>query len=398
MGRSRTAGITVDGDGNRIINKQVRGAQIYARLGQVSQDEAERALGLRVAEIERENRRRASNRHAFREAAVKYLEQKKSDGKGTLANDATHLMMLAPWLGDMELENICDQTLRPFVEWRLSGDANHKPVTPTTVARSLEVIRHLLNLAARKWRDKQVQPDGSIKMVPWLETAPPLLSMPVDADEREPYPLDYDEQRLLFSCLPRVLADMALFKVNAGVREQEVCQLEWSWEQKVPELGISVFVVPKRLVKNGEHRVIVMNEIAATVINAQRGRDPRYVFVTNTGKPSVNPHVRKHPVGGMNNTGWQRAREKAAGMYEQELGRACPDGFRFVRVHDLKHTLGRRLRAAGIPKETRSVLLGHTNGDITTHYSAAEIEELWKAVQSLVGQSKSGVTLLRAVA
>ena len=38
-----------------------------------------------------------------------------------------------------------------------------------------------------------------------------------------------------------------------------------------------------------------------------------------------------------------------------------------VRVHDLKHTFGRRLRAAGVPVETRKVLLGHRNGDITTH-------------------------------
>ncbi len=47
-----------------------------------------------------------------------------------------------------------------------------------------------------------------------------------------------------------------------------------------------------------------------------------------------------------------------------------------VRVHDLKHTYGRRLRAAGVPLKTRRVLLGHKNGDITTHYSAPELQEL----------------------
>mgnify|MGYP001823965350 FL=1 len=46
-----------------------------------------------------------------------------------------------------------------------------------------------------------------------------------------------------------------------------------------------------------------------------------------------------------------------------------------IRVHDLKHTFGRRLRAAGVPLETRKILLGHKNGDITTHYSAPELEE-----------------------
>jgi len=29
---------------------------------------------------------------------------------------------------------------------------------------------------------------------------------------------------------------MALFKVNTGCREQEVCRLKWEYEVKVPEL------------------------------------------------------------------------------------------------------------------------------------------------------------------
>ena len=35
---------------------------------------------------------------------------------------------------------------------------------------------------------------------------------------------------------------------------------------------------------------------------------------------------------------------------------------------------------AGVPLETRKALLGHANGDITTHYSAAELNELLDAV------------------
>ena len=42
---------------------------------------------------------------------------------------------------------------------------------------------------------------------------------------------------------------------------------------------------------------------------------------------------------------------------------------------------GRRLRAVGVPLETRRVLLHHTNGDITTHYSSMELTELIEAVE-----------------
>jgi integrase len=54
-----------------------------------------------------------------------------------------------------------------------------------------------------------------------------------------------------------------------------------------------------------------------------------------------------------------------------------------VRVHDLKHTIGRRLRAAGASFEDRQDLLGHRSGRMTTHYSAAELSKLIKAANSV---------------
>ena len=50
-----------------------------------------------------------------------------------------------------------------------------------------------------------------------------------------------------------------------------------------------------------------------------------------------------------------------------------------VRVHDLKHAFGRRLRAAGVSFEDRQDLLGHVSGRIATHYSAAELTRLFES-------------------
>jgi len=52
-----------------------------------------------------------------------------------------------------------------------------------------------------------------------------------------PYPLAWDEQRLLFSWLLKRLSEMALFQVNTGSREAEVRALRWEWEQTVSEFG-----------------------------------------------------------------------------------------------------------------------------------------------------------------
>jgi len=65
-------------------------------------------------------------------------------------------------------------------------------------------------------------------------------------------------------------------------------------------------------------------------------------------------------------------------------------------VHDLKHTFGRRLRAAGVSLETRKVLLGHKSGDITTHYSAPEIAELLEAANRVAETRVK--TMLRVIA
>jgi len=120
------------------------------------------------------------------------------------------------------------------------------------------------------------------------------------------------------------------------------------------------------MVKNHEDRLIVLNRIASSVIEEVRGVHPDHVF-TYKGKPVQN----------INNSAWKRVRKKV--------------GLEQVRVHDLKHTFGRRLRAAGVELETRKVLLGHRNGDITTHYSAPELEELIGAANR-VCDGKSGKT------
>ncbi len=80
--------------------------------------------------------------------------------------------------------------------------------------------------------------------------------------------------------------------------------------------------------------------------------------------------------------------------YAEAHGEPISWGFANLRVHDLKHTFGRRLRAASVSLETRKVLLGHTNGDITSHYSAPEIEELLAAANRVCGVNSRKIPAL----
>lgn len=45
-------------------------------------------------------------------------------------------------------------------------------------------------------------------------------------------PLTWDEQDDLFPRLPHHLAVMALFAVNSGARDENVCGLRWAWEHR----------------------------------------------------------------------------------------------------------------------------------------------------------------------
>ena len=68
----------------------------------------------------------------------------------------------------------------------------------------------------------------------------------------------------------------------------------------------------------------------------------------------------------------------------------------FARIHDLKHTRGRRLRSAGVSFEDRQDLLGHKSGRITAHYSAPELINLIQASERVCPENwhKIGTSLV----
>ena len=298
MGRSRTSGIISDENGNKIVNKVYQGRRIFRRLGIVSQQEAEQWLARQTEERRKAREFGTRPERNFADAAEKYLIERAH--KASIDCDALHITALLPFIGKRPLRQIHDATLEPFKAQRRQDG-----VSETTIKRALEVVRCILNLAARSWRDEHG--------LTWLETAP-LITMPdTRATARKPYPLSWDEQRRLFALLPGSVAQMALFAVNTGCREQEVCQLRWTWEVPVAELQTSVFVIPAEFggrsersgVKNREDRVVVLNDVAKRVIDAQRGLHQEFVFVASKGKP-------RKPIRYMNNTAWQNARKKAA--------------------------------------------------------------------------------------
>ena len=360
MGRKRMPGLYKRGSVWH-IDKQVKG---YGRLRESTEtgdlDKATEFLNHRLDEIRHAKHFGIRPKRTFREAATKYLGENMH--KRSIERDALDLRILDPFIGDLQIDRVHMGTLQGFINARIK-----EKVAVGTINRSLAIARRVLNLASRVWRDESG--------LTWLHVAPLIQLLP-DVDKRDPYPLSWEEQRLLFSELPIHLADMALFKVNTGTREQEVVNLKWEWEIQIPELKTSVFVIPKEFVKNGADRLVVLNRVARSVVSAARGKHESRVF-TFHGRPVTR----------MINSAWKKARKRAADRYEEHMGEPCPYGFRNIRVHDLKHTYGRRLRAAGVGFEDRQDLLGHRSGRVTTHYSAAELRALIAASEKACGKN-----------
>ena len=113
----------------------------------------------------------------------------------------------------------------------------------------------------------------------WLERSPAIVSEQGHR-AREPYPLDPSGQELLFNELTPERRRIARFAVNTGLRDQELCRLQWRWEVRIPELDTatlkrSVFVLPADFVKGKRPRVVVLNDVAQAILEDVRGQHPQ---------------------------------------------------------------------------------------------------------------------------
>jgi integrase len=337
MGRKRPPGL-VRRDSIWHIDKRIGGQRVCRSTGTADLEEAEWFLARLTEESRQALVYGVRPSRTFAKAAAKFVME--NQHKRSLESDIGRLKHLMPWIGDVPLERIHRGTLQPWLEYR-----QKEGVSTGTINHGLKVVRRILNLAAGEWMDEHG--------LTWLETVPKIKLLP-DRNKRKPYPLSWDEQERLFRVLPNHLVQMSLFAVNTGCRAGEICKLRWDWEIQVPELKTSVFIIPGEDVKNGDERLVVLNRVAKSVVDSERGNHDMNVFT-----------FRSRPIKHMLNSGWKLARTRA--------------GLPQVRVHDLKHTFGRRLRAVGVSYEDRQDLLGHRSGRITTHYSAAELSRLLEA-------------------
>lgn len=348
MGRKKPAGL-FNRDGIWHIDKWIDGQRVCKSCATSSLAEAETQL-VRLIEQQRQARIFGIRpKRTFEQAAAAYI--KKYAQQKSIDSAISKLDQIMPYIGNMPIDEINSGTLDEWVAMRMEQGR-----AVNTINHGLKIVRRVLNVAERELIDEN--------NLSWLLRAPLIKLLPVD-DKREPCPITWQEEKNLLNQLPVHLREMSLFVLNTGCRDQEICHLRWHWEIPIPELNISVFLIPKDFNKGKRDRLIVLNKVARDIVDRQRGKHPEFVF-----------SYRGYGIYQMNNSGWQKAR----------LMIGLPE----LRVHDLRHTFGTRLRALETPFEDCRDLLGHKPTRTTDIYCHQSITGLLREVEKLCPNANGG--------
>ena len=269
-----------------------------------------------------------------------------------------------------------DECGNPTPLERFILDEAKRGLSAGTINHALTVINTIGNAASKRWRG----PGGRPLLRYWTST-PKINNKEAKVlglkPKRKTHVLTWDEQIALFNELPPHLRRMAEFAINTGCREGDVTGLRWEWLYTDPETSINYFVIPGEEHKNGEDRIVVLNDTALKVIGQCRGDHPTHVF-TYKGKPVKNIY----------NSAFKNARKRASKRY--------PDIAK-SHVHSWKHTVGTRLRNQALcPEEDRKDLMGHKSGrTMTEHYSVPELTRMHDYVSKITHPPAKRMTLVK---
>lgn len=263
------------------------------------------------------------------DAVVRWLDE--SSHKRSLETDRYHLAWLDQYLRTKKLAEID----RDLIE-SIAKKKEKTKVSLTTVNRILELIRAILNRAYKEWG--------------WLESPPGIRMRKVE--NRRIRWLTKREADQLLQELPLHLREMASFTLATGLRESNVTQLKWSQIN----LDKKHALINADESKSKRPIPVPLNRQAITILKAQLGKNPVYVF-TYQGEPVTR----------CNNHAWQKALIRA--------------GINDFRWHDLRHTWASWHVQNGTPLHELQQLGGWSNYEMVLRYAHLSSEHLMKAAE-----------------
>lgn len=268
--------------------------------------------------------------HSWKEAVVRWCKEK--SGKASLDEDLRKISWLDPYLGNVSDLNAIDRDrvdgimqLRDGVSCGVACSAN------ATANRHVALVSAILNAAEREWG--------------WGTRAPKLRKyLEVESNGRC---LTVEEWRSLETQLPTHLRLAATFALCTGLREAKVFGLRWESLNQDRSL---TFAGTANKIGNS----IPLNAASSQILSACRSSSivsPEYVFLYE-GKPM---------------------QEHGQASFKKAVTRAR---IGHVRWKDFRTTFNSWLAQAGVPREIRARLMGHTTKEVQDRYTRLYVEHL----------------------
>lgn len=293
-------------------------------------------------------------RRTWSEAVDRYLSEKSE--KKTLETDKSHLRWLNPYLGSKHLDEINRDMIaeismarqKPYEIPREKGPPRKIAPKPSTVNRTLEIIRAILRMARDEWE--------------WVATTP-KIAMKKEKAIRVSW-ISREKAEELLSHLSPLQQSMMRFALETGLRRRNVTHLEWGQIDLERRLA---WIHPDQA-KAEKAIGVPLSKEAVLILSQQWGQHAVWVFPYN-GKPITQTATKT----------W-RAAIKAAGI---------PDGFRW---HDLRHTWASWHAQDGTPLHVLQELGGWASAEMVRRYAHLSTQHLAEYVDRRVGLKLVGGT------
>ena len=293
-------------------------------------------------------------RRTWQEAVVRYLSEK--SGKTTLSTDKSHLRWLDSFLADKYLDEINRDLIAEITIARLKsyqiprekGPARKIEPKPSTVNRTLEIIRSILRMARDNWE--------------WI-TVCPNIPMRKEPTKRISW-ITRDQAEKLLGFLQEHQQSMMRFALETGLRRHNVTHLEWSQVDLDKRMA---WIHPDQA-KAEKAIGVPLSREAVVILRGQVGKHKAWVFPYN-GLPVTQTATKT----------WREALKKAG----------VPNGFRW---HDLRHTWASWHAQDGTPLHVLQELGGWASAEMVQRYAHLSTQHLADYVDKRVGLRLVGGT------
>jgi integrase len=235
----------------------------------------------------------------------------------------------------------------------------YRPITATTVNRTLDLLRRVMRRAKENWNAS-------------LPNEPVWKKHRLKETRRQVREISPAEEAALDGAEDHDYAELRRFAIITGLRRREML-ITW------PQVDFDLAVVNVR-VKGGEWRAVPLTRETYAILWRRRGHHPTFVFTTQakrnwrSGRNRDDRRMKgeRHPItydglGSHKSRSWSKAGVKA-------------------RIHDLRHTTGMRTLRKTRNLRVVQELLGHTDIKTTaTFYTTALVDDVRAAMEETNG-------------